>query len=155
MKRKPIKIDWEEVEDAFNAPPEDIGSYLDGISGHVVLDGEGEEDDLEDVHAASSSPTPRRNDPTRIPIQPPAPSQKIEWMKAFIAEGGHDKAVIEALKKGLAAENPPPVLGDVLNANPEVRDAWYLYRTDRLREMIGEWLAANDIEPIDPPPWKS
>ena len=113
------------------------------------------EDDLEDVHAASSSPTPRRNDPTRIPIQPPAPSQKIEWMKAFIAEGGHDEAVIEALNKGLAAENPPPVLGDVLNANPEMRDAWYLYRTDRLREMIGEWLTANDIEPIDPPPWKS
>jgi len=51
MKRKPIKIDWEELEDAFNSPPEEISSYLDGISGHVALEGEGEEDDLEDEYA--------------------------------------------------------------------------------------------------------
>ena len=155
MKRKPIKIDWEAVEDAFNTPPEEIGSYLDGISGHVILDGAGEEDDLEDVHATSSLPTPRRNDPTRVPIQPPAPSLKIEWMKVFIAAGGHDEAVIEGLKNALDAENPPLALRDVLNANPEVRDAWFLYRTDQLRDLIDEWLAANNIDAVEPPPWKS
>ncbi len=69
MKRKPIRIDWEELEDAFNSPPEEITSYLDGISGHVILEGEGEEDDLEDENPASASP---RNDPTRISIRPPA-----------------------------------------------------------------------------------
>jgi hypothetical protein len=156
MKRKPIKIDWEDLEDAFNSPPEEIESYLDGITGHVVLEGEGEEDEdeLDDLALPSVAVGSRRSDPTRLPIRPPGPEKKIEWMKAFIAVGGYDAEVIRGLERGVAAEDPPEVLSQVLNDNPEVRDAWYLYRTDRLREMIEEWLEANGIEAVTPPPWK-
>ena len=152
MKHKPIRIDWEDLEDAFNNPPEEITSYLDGITGHVVLEGEGEEDDLEDVHPLDAT-SPPRNDPTRIGIRPPGAGEQIEWMKSFL-EGGHDQGVVAELKQALEHENPPQALSDVLNLHAEVRDDWYLYRTARIREMIEEWLATNEVESLTAPPWK-
>ena len=154
MKRKPIKIDWEELEDAFNSPPEEISSYLDGISGHVLLEGEGEEDDLEDENPLDAASTPPRNDPTRIGIHPPGAGEKIEWMKSFLEQGGHDERVVAELKQALDDENPAQVLADVLNLHTEVRDAWYLYRTSRIRDMIEDWLASNGVETLTAPPWK-
>ena len=58
------------------------------------------------------------------------------------------------LTDALKEEDIPQALSDVLNRNPEVRDAWYLYRSDRLHDLIDEWLAENGIEPADKPPWK-
>ncbi len=154
MKRKPIKIDWEELEDAFNSPPEEISSYLDRISGHVALEGEGEEDDLEDENPLDAASAPPRNDPTRIGIRPPGAGEKIEWMKSFLEQEGHDEAVIAELQQALKDEDPPQALSDVLNLHADVRDDWYLYRTARIRNMIEEWLTSNGVESLTTPPWK-
>ena len=154
MKRKPIKIDWEELEDAFNSPPQEISSFLDGITGHIALEGEGEEDELEDENPLDIASAPPRSDPTRIGIRPPDSARKIEWMNSFLEQGGHDEAVVAGLRQALESENPPQALADVLNQHPEVRDTWYLYRTARIRDMIEEWLAANDVETLTAPPWK-
>jgi hypothetical protein len=130
MKRKPIKIDWNDLEEAFSNLQAEATSYLDAITGHVVLEGEGEEDDLLDEDAAMNAvggpSKSRQDDPTRLPIRPPDLTRRID----------------------------PNRVRDVLNRNPEVRDAWYAYRFDRLHEMIDEWLAKNGVEPTDPPPWK-
>ncbi len=154
MKHKPIKIDWEELEDAFNSPPEEITSYLDGITGHIGLEGEGEEDDLEDENPLDAASVPPRNDPTRISIRPPGSAEKIEWMKSFLEQGGHEEGVVAELKRALEAQNPAEALADVLNLHAEVRDDWYLYRTARTRDMIEAWLASNDVETLTAPPWK-
>jgi hypothetical protein len=42
MKRKPIKIDWDELESAFDSKQEDLIYYLDLVTGQVILEGEGE-----------------------------------------------------------------------------------------------------------------
>ncbi len=149
MKRKPIRIDWEELEDAFNSPPEEITSYLDGITGHVVLEGEGEDENPLDAASA-----PPRDDPTRISIRPPGAAGKIEWMKSFLGQGGHDEGVVAELKQALEDQNPAQALADLLNLHPEVRDDWYLYRTSRIRDMIEDWLASNGVETLTAPPWK-
>ncbi len=154
MKRKPIRIDWEELEDAFNSPPEEITSYLDGISGHVILEGEGEEDDLEDENPLDAASAPPRKDPTRISIRPPGAAKKIKWMKSFLDQGGHDESVVAELKQALEDENPAQALAEILNLHAEVRDDWYLYRTSRIRDMMEEWLASNEVETLTAPPWK-
>ena len=154
MKRKPIRIDWEGLEDAFNSPPEEIASYLDGITGHVVLEGEGEEDDLEDVNPLDATSAPIRKDPTRISIRPPGAAEKIEWMKSFLEQGGHEESVVAELKQALEDENTAQALADVLNLHTEVRDDWYLFRTAGIRDMIEEWLASNGVETLTAPPWK-
>ena len=43
MQRKPIKVDWDALEEAFDSRDPEVAYYLDRITGHVVLDGEGEE----------------------------------------------------------------------------------------------------------------
>ena len=154
MKRKPIKIDWEELEDAFSSPPEEIASYLDGITGHVVLEGEGEEDDLDDENALDTAPAPPRNDPTRITIRPPGVTEKLAWMRSFLDQGDHEEGVVVELRQALGDENPAQALADLLNVHTEVRDDWYLYRTSRIRDMMEEWLASNEVETVTGPPWK-
>ena len=42
---------------------------------------------------------------------------------------------------------------DALGESPEAKDRWYRYRSDRLHDLIQEWLVANQVEAIDPPPW--
>jgi hypothetical protein len=165
MIRKPIKIDWEALEDAFTNPEEDFECYLDRVTGRVVLEGEGEgegdgfdEDEAAFDRNPVAAPPPPRNDSTRLYVHPPTVEQKVEWMEAFLAENSRpvegQAAAFDELRDALGTDDAPAALSDVLNRNPEVRDGWYLYRTMRLREMIEGWLAANDVALADPPPWR-
>ncbi|MHC4429863.1 MAG: hypothetical protein ACYS0D_14880, partial [Planctomycetota bacterium] len=63
--------------------------------------------------------------------------------------------VVAELTEAIDAPNVARALGDILNRNPEVRDAWYLYRSDCLHEMIDAWLEENGVDITDPPPWKT
>ena len=163
MKRKAIKVDWDDLEEAFSNPDVDATSYLDRVTGRVVLEGE-EDDDFDEDEAAFENPMAvanaqtavAREDPTRIPIRPPGTERKIGWMQAFFEQnaGSHDAAVLTELKQAIDADNPAQALSDVLNRNSEVRDAWYLYRSDRLHDLMDEWLAENGLESTDPAPWK-
>ena len=160
MKRKPIKIDWDELEEAFSNPQDDVDAYLDSVTGRVVLEGEGEESDLADDDDASfgrpRAPVGVRQSPTLLAIHPPDIPTKIEWLETFLEQAGgkHAPAVLERFRQAMEAEDPAEVLGEVLNEHPGVRDAWYLYRSERIQELIDAWLAEHEIEAIDPPPWR-
>ena len=39
MKRKPIRVNWDDLEAAFDNPNEELAYYLDLVNGHVVLEG--------------------------------------------------------------------------------------------------------------------
>lgn len=166
MKRKPIKIDWDALEDAFSSPPQsEAVSYLDRITGRVVLEGEGEDAEFDDDEAGFGPATAAARatagsppeDPMHLPIRPPDVPRKVEWMKNFLRQttGEHPPEVAAAITAAMAVENPTPAIKGILDGNPEVRDAWYLYRSERIQEMIDEWLAENGVETTDPPPWKT
>ena len=161
MKQKPIKIAWEELEDAFSSKQKGLVSYLDRVTGHVVLEGEGEEDDRDEQEGhyptggAITQPTATvRNDPTRLKVNPPDDDLKIEWLELFIRKEELDAELSEQLTETIDAENPAAEISRVLNQNPPVRDDWYAYRTERVHEMIDTWLSANGVEPVEPAPWK-
>jgi hypothetical protein len=163
MKHKAIKIDWDDLEEAFSNPDLITTSYLDRVTGRVVLEGE-EDDDFDEDEAAYENPMAvaaartavEREDPTRVPIRPPDTERKIGWLKAFLEQTAedHDATVIAELKQAIGADNPAEAIGDVLSRNSEVRDAWYLYRSDRLHDLMDEWLVENELESTDPAPWK-
>ena len=46
MKRKPIRVDWEELEAAFDSGNEELVYYLDSVTGHVLLEGAGRQGSL-------------------------------------------------------------------------------------------------------------
>jgi len=165
MKRKPIKIDWDALEEAFSSSQLEAASYLDRITGRVVLEGEGEDAELDEGEAGfepaaavarAVSGTPPE-DPMHLPIRPPDVPRKIEWMKSFLEQttDEHPPDVAAAITAAMGVENPTPVIKGILDRNPEVRDAWYLYRSERIQEMIDEWLADNGVDTTDPPPWKT
>jgi hypothetical protein len=152
VKTKPIKVDWEELESAFDSGSEELTHFLDRITGHVVLEGEGEEDDFDDTVAVGSQAL---EDRTRLSIEPVKTAQKIDWIKRFLDETTDlEPEFRDELKKALAAENVAAALTEVLHQSAEGSDRWYLYRTDRLRELIEDWLEGNGVAVANPPPWK-
>lgn len=151
MKAKPIRIDWDALEEAFNELRADLVSYLDLVTGHVVLEGEGELDDLDDEDYSPAAP---EDDATRCYVRPPDTAQKIEWLGEFLAREGVETGVASELDRATTAEEPAAEIREILNRNPEVRDAWYRYRTERIQSLIDEWLQSNGVNFTDPPPWR-
>ena len=150
MKRKPIRVDWEELESAFDSGNEELVYYLDCVTGHVLLEGEGEEDEYGD--GAEAAP---RDDTTRAYISPLATAQKIDWVRRFLDECTDlEPDFCSALEEALAAEDTKEAVTEVLHQYPDGSDRWYHYRMDRLHEIIEGWLEANGVAVVDQPPWR-
>jgi hypothetical protein len=160
MKRKPIRIDWDELEAAFDNPNQELVYYLDLVHGHVVLEGEGEEDDFddeeEDYESVPTRPQPRRDDQTRVYIDPLTAEIKLGWIDGFLASTEDlDPEFVASLQAALESETPAQSVIEVMRASPDGKDVWYLYRSDRLHDLIHEWLERNEITPTDEPPWST
>jgi len=159
MKGKPIRIDWEELESAFENKSEDLVYYVDLVTGAVILEGEGEadpddsdgmEDDMEEVIPV------HRDQSTRLYVVPPDPETEGEWMTAFVkGADGIDAAVIGKLAEALDSDDPIDGFRDALRPHAAERDRWFLFRSDRIHETIESWLRDNGVKPSGPPPWKS
>jgi hypothetical protein len=159
MKRKPIKIDWERLEEAFTNHDPEVVSYLDVVTGHVVLEGEGEVDEFDgddshyDVSRVSSGSA--RNDVTRVLVCPPDENDKIAWLERFLEEGsGIAPDVSLQLEQALDAGSTAAELNAVLSRHPEAREHWYAYQARRLHDFIERWLDAQGVQPLEAPPWR-
>ena len=159
MKRKPIKINWDEIETAFDNKREDLVYYLDLVTGQVVLEGEGEEaefedgDDLMDEDAPDEAPV--REETTRLYIEPPGADEETTWMEDFVDEADDlDAEVAAKLHAALEVEDPVNAFRDALRGHAAERDRWFLYRADRLHEAVDAWLDANNVHAAEPPPWR-
>ncbi len=158
MKTKQLKLDWDQLEEAFNNQNEELVYFLDLVDGQVHLEGEDEDDDTDDETydpgAAQVQKASNRNDATRAYVEPPDTAQKVEWLKTFVTD---DDSVTdelrEALTNAMGEDEPTPAIRGILNQNPDVRDRWYLYRTSRIQELIAAWITKHKIEPSDSPPW--
>ena len=157
MKHKPLQIDWDELETAFENRNEDLTYYLDLVTGQVVLEGEGEDahfdEDAEMDDAVEGEPAPRR-ETTRLYVVSFTDDDELDWMDEFIERDG---AIPPDLKKSLAelvADGPPHGFKDLLRHHAEVRDRWFLFRSERLHEVMDSWMESNKISPASKPPWK-
>ena len=159
MKHKPIRIDWDELEVAFSNHDEEIVYFLDLVTGRVLIEGEGEEDDDDDEDFSAnrlvSSPPPPVDDSTRAYVKAMTTEMKLGWMKLFLKDkdNGLDGDARAALEAAFASEEPAEALSELLIGADEARDAWYLYRSDRLHDYIQSWLDEKEITAIDPAPW--
>lgn len=159
MKHKAIKLDWDELEDAFNNLNDELVYYLDLVTGRVHLEGEGEddhggdEDDDYSVGAANAVEPPA--DGTRAYVEPPTTKLKVGWIQDFMKqESDLSPELVQKVTDGLTADDPADAIRTALNQHPEDRDRWYLYRSDRIRQLIESWIEKQGIRPTEPPPWK-
>jgi len=152
MKRKPIRVNWDELEAAFDNQSSDLVYYLDLVTGHVILDGEGEDPGDEDDPAWTGGES--ADDGTRAYVEPLATETKVEWIRRYVAESGDlDPGVRERLVEALRSDEPATGIIATFRDDPEAKDHWYRFRDDRLHERIEEWLRDHGVEWIDPPPW--
>jgi len=157
MKHKPLQIDWDELETAFENRNEDLTYYLDLVTGQVILEGEGEDahfdEDAEMEDAVDVEAAPR-DEPTRLYVVSFTDDDEIDWMEEFI-EG--DDAISHALKETLAelvAQGPSQKFKDELRHHADVRARWFLFRSERLHEVMDAWMEEHGISPASRPPWK-
>jgi hypothetical protein len=157
MKHKPLQIDWDELEAAFENRNEDLTYYVDLVTGQVILEGEGEDahfDEDAEMDDAVEMETAPRGETTRSYIVSFTDDDEIDWMDEFI-EG--DDTLAPALKDKLSeliAQGPPQSFKDELRHHADVRARWFLFRSERLHEVMDAWMESNGISPASPPPWK-
>ena len=103
----------------------------------MVLDEPLEDDDEEDFD-------PLDSDRFRG-IQPVASHTGFRWMECF-AQDQQDGRVRDRLHGALDRPRPFRRFRDALEEFPAVRDSWFRYEEDRLREEAESWLRAEKID---------
>jgi len=156
MKHKPLQIDWDELEAAFENRNEDLTYYVDLVTGQVILEGEGEDahfdedDEMDDALPEDAAP---RGETTRLYVVSFTDDDEIDWMDEFIEGDAMDPELKETLSD-LVAMGPPQKFKDELRQHADVRARWFLFRSERLHEVMDAWMESNKISPATPPPWK-
>ena len=156
MKHKPLQIDWDELEAAFENRNEDLTYYVDLVTGQVILEGEGEDahfdedDEMDDAIPEEAAP---RGETTRLYVVSFTDDDEIDWMDEFIEGDAMDAELKETLSD-LVAMGPPQKFKDELRQHADVRARWFLFRSERLHEVMDAWMESNKISPATPPPWK-
>jgi uncharacterized protein UPF0158 len=157
MKRKPLHIDWDELEAAFENRSEDLVYYLDLVSGQIVLEGEGEDahfDDDDEMKDAVEDNGGNRPEVTRLYVVSFTNDDELDWMDDFIdgdakIQGDLKDKLVECVTQG-----SPQAFKDGLRNHAEVRDRWFLFRSERLHDVMDAWLDEHKVNPASPPPWK-
>lgn len=158
MKHKPLHINWDELEAAFENRSDDLVYYLDLVTGQIVLEGEGEDahfdDDDEMDEAVDEGNGTNRPQVTRLYVVTFTNDDELDWMDEFL-EG--DGKLEDGLKDKLiecVTQESQQAFKDGLRNHAEVRDRWFLFRTERLHEVMDAWLDEHKVNPASKPPWK-
>lgn len=146
-----IRIDLDQLATAFS--DHDSEWVLDLQTGQVLMadwltdpemfGGEDPDDDAdEDDREESADPV----DPDRYRYVDNVSSHEgFRWMERFAASQDDDR-VREQLLDALDRPRPFRRFKDALAAFPAVREAWFRYEEQRLREEIEAWLEAEGID---------
>ncbi|HLE72289.1 MAG TPA: UPF0158 family protein [Vicinamibacteria bacterium] len=138
-----IRIDWEELEDAFADSSADHRYYLDRETGAVhffssYLDNEDEEEEERAITAEA-----------RYVLIPHArrlvPSHEL---REFAASFGPRDARRE-LESSLQAPEGYRRFEEIVAENPQALDEWRRFVKERMGPRIKSWLADVAVEPLD------
>jgi hypothetical protein len=138
-----IRVDWEELEDAFADSSPDHRYYLDRETGAVhffssYLDNEDEEEDERAIVAE-----------VRYVLIPHArrliPSHEL---REFVASLGPED-VRRELESSLRTPEGYQRFEEVVAEHPQARDQWRRFVKERLGPRIKSWLADVSVEPLE------
>ncbi len=143
LERRRIRVDWEELEDAFADSSSDHRYYLDRETGAVhffssYLDNEDEEEDERAITAEN-----------RYVVIPHArrlvPSHEL---REFVASLGAREARQE-LESSLQTPEGYRRFEEVVADHPQALDEWRRFIKERLGPRIKAWLADVGVEPLE------
>jgi hypothetical protein len=141
-----IRVDWEELEDAFADSSADHRYYLDRETGAVhffssYLDNEDEEEDERAITADD-----------RYVLIPHArrliPSHELREFVASLVPRDAQRE-LESSLQGLQAPEDYRRFEEVVAENPQALDEWRRFVKERMGPRIKNWLADVAVEPLD------
>jgi Uncharacterised protein family (UPF0158) len=141
-----IRVDWEELEDAFADSSADHRYYLDRETGAVhffssYLDNEDEEEDERAITAED-----------RYVLIPHArrliPSHELREFVASLVPRDAQRE-LESSLQGLQAPEGYHRFEEVVAENPQALDEWRRFVKERMGPRIKNWLADVAVEPLD------
>jgi hypothetical protein len=141
-----FKVNWPDVETAFERNSPGLHSYIEKATGEVMVAVDGAPEDEEKRRKLAENPE------GYIKIEPASSREQYRWMERFVAtvEDGElrDRLLIAIDGKGAFRR-----FKDVLLSYPAERERWFNYRGQLLHHHINKWFAAREDEADPPPPW--
>lgn len=143
--RTRIRVDWEELEEAFGDVSADHRYYLDRETGAVhffssYLDNEEEEEDERSITSKERY--------VRIPpAERTAPNDDdLEDFVSYLGDREEGRRLRGRLEAG--GEEGPRRAREALERMPAVLGQWRRFRRERLDRRIKKWLSEVGVEPL-------
>lgn len=149
MSARKVPVNWSDLEMALTADSAEWTCYLDVRSGEVqmVPVDLAEDDDwplADEIDAALDTGH-------LIPVEPLGSRVEYGWMPEFVATVGEDR-LRDRLEVALDGRGALRRFKNVLLGHSAERERWFVFRDERLRAAVREWLAEQGIKPTTAPP---
>jgi hypothetical protein len=144
-----VPVNWDDLEMALTANPDEWRCYFDVRSGEVQMtlaDRFGADDEWpseEEIDAGLAAGY-------LIPVEPLGSAVEYGWMAEF-TETVRNARLRDLLEVALDGRGAFRRFKTVLNDYPGERQRWFTFRDTRLREAASEWLTEHGIEPTTRP----
>jgi hypothetical protein len=141
--RTRIRVDWEELLDAFEDASNDHRYYLDRETGAVHFFSSYLDHDDDEERSMSSEeryvlvPKTERNGPR---------DEDVREFVRLLGEGDDEQRIREALRD--SAERGAQRACEALERTPSLSRQWRRFRLERMQSRIQRWLTEVGVEPL-------
>lgn len=140
-------IDWDELEAVFDWNDPERHAFLDRTTGELLVWSEFDPEEVSDLEDRVDA------EPARYArIEPPGARQEWGWMADF-ADEVDDPRMQELLWVALRGRGAFRRFRDVLTSDPALRERWFEWRAERMRQALQGWLEEEGVVPAVPAPW--
>lgn len=143
-----LKVNWPDVETAFERNSPGLKSYIECETGEVIVLIEGTPED------AGKSKMIGDNPQGYVLIEPASSREQYRWMERFVGSV-EEKTLSDRLLIAIDGKGAFRRFKDVLLSFPAERERWFNFRADLLHHHINEWFESKDLQGEPPPPWGS
>lgn len=141
-----LKVNWPDVETAFERNSPGLQSYIDRASGEVLVLLEGAPEDADKRERIAQTPD------AFVRIEPASSREQYRWMERFVASV-EDQELADRLLIAIDGKGAFRRFKDVLLSFPAERERWFNYRADLLHHHINRWFEAKELDSDPPAPW--
>lgn len=142
-KKKKIKISLEKLKEAFNFSSDDVTHYLNIEKGMIAMHSNfGGAFDEEGNQIHESNPFYKKE---YIEIPGILYYEAYRDMERF-AESVDDEDIKKKLRKAITSKGAFRLFTYVLMDHHEIREAWFRFQEESVRQRIFNWLEENNLE---------
>jgi hypothetical protein len=138
---KKMKIDWNNLIDAFSAEQEDYRCYLDTTSGTVLW---------RSVQVVENQKDKGTKDKHVVEVPSITSREGWEIMMDYL-DNLNNKQLKSKLASAVQGKGAFRRFNEILNKSPSDQKRWYLFQDAAITKMLDEWLKTLDIESENTP----